>query len=585
MESKVQEKISDKEQQNVAGEGAFIHDVAAVSSLGHDISSIDIFAQSQLAQTLEKPIPCLFHALPLFAVEQRKNDLYIILSQVISQLIEQLSLTQKQLSETSLFLGSSSLDIVNVQSDENKAIWLNTLDKINLYLVEKFKLSALHFTFNTACTSSSNALIYANRLLKSKQIKYALVVGCEFYNELTLRGFMSLELLSDRALFAFSQQRDGMVLGEGVGALFLSKQAKVNNSKPLLQVLDGYSSCDTYSLTSTQEDGNKIAEVINSALELSKLTIEDIDVVKVHGTASPASDQAEAQALKSLAIVEKKLFALKPFIGHTLGACGALELALLVQLIKLNKIPVSEYMTEHELILPILSTPISFENVNYILANHCGFGGNNAAIVLKKLSNEVNSDCRKKQLIAHKMNRDIKLSRLAQHQLVISNDIPTKAVRKQVKQVTGFEVRRMDNFTLIALQAIYEMITELKAGYELQGRTFHLNQYNLGLYGVADYFSVELLQSLVVDCERDEEVRPLDFISTVGNAANFYIAKQFKVNGVNIFTGASEHALENISSLAGYDLSHDIVDLAIIVHWQQQANSLKCSTQLMVNKH
>ncbi|TPH12223.1 beta-ketoacyl synthase N-terminal-like domain-containing protein [Litorilituus lipolyticus] len=579
----MQEKTQSKEQQVMEDDGTYIHDVAAVSSLGHGIASLDLFSHSQLAQTIEKPIPCLFHALPLFAVEQRKNDLYIILSQVVSQLIERLSLTQEQLRETSLFLGSSSLDIVNVQSDENRVIWLSTLDKINLYLVEKFKLNALHFTFNTACTSSSNAVIYANRLLKSKQVKYALVVGCEFYNELTLRGFMSLELLSDRALFAFSQQRDGMVLGEGVGALFLSSQAKINNSKPLLQVLDGYSSCDTYSLTSTQEDGNKIVEVINRALALSNLTIEDIDVVKVHGTASPASDQAEAQALKSFALEEKKLFALKPFIGHTLGACGALELALLVQLIKLNKIPVSEYMTEHELILPILSTQISFENVNYILTNHCGFGGNNAAIVLKKLSYLESTFFSDKQPIIES-NTVSTLNIIAQHQLAISNDMPTKAVRKQVKQVTGFEVRRMDSFTLIALQTIHEMITQLAVDYELQGKPFHLTQYNLGLYSVADYFSVELLQSLIVDCEKGEEVRPLDFISTVGNAANFYIAKQFQVNGVNIFTGASEHALENITSLASYDLSHDIVDMAIIVHWQQQANSLECFTQLITNK-
>lgn len=586
----------------------YIHAAASISSLGQGVSGADAFTKAQHVSRLSAPIDCYFQGIPLpaitlgraseeplkgegegtldntlhddlektvTAINENYQRIYHLLSQTIDQIIDEQSLTALQLAQTSLFLGSSSMDIGAIVSDDEKIIWLTYLDHLNQYLITKYGLHSLNFTFSTACTSSANALIYACRLLKTGQINKALVIGCEFYNQLTLQGFSCLELLSEKGLHAFSQDRDGMILGEGVGALLLSTQAEGNEQ---LALLDGYSSCDTYSLTSTAEDGSKIAEVITKALAVSGVSATDINLIKAHGTASPASDRAEVQALSSLFSTKIDALVLKPFIGHTLGACGVLEIALLSELVKQDFMPVPEYAiaknkrAENDvsnLLWPLVNPNQSFAEIDYILANHCGFGGNNAALVLKNITDKKSNQ---KEVI---QTKPAEIQTLANAQVSYDATITNKILRKQIKQITGFEVRRKDNFTLIALQALQSLFNTKEA------QAIDLANAQLGLYGVGDYFSVELLQSLVLSVEQGEDVKPLDFISSVGNSANFYLAKQFDITGVNLFTGASQEAINKTQLLAQSDLALGLVDYAVLVHWQQDEVTRLCQVSLL----
>ncbi|MCP4324829.1 MAG: hypothetical protein GY787_23865, partial [Alteromonadales bacterium] len=377
----------------------FINASVALSALGQGIEKLTSLENAEQLTRLPEPLNCYYQAIPLAPLEESYQRIYQLLSDAVEQVIVQQSLTCEQLAQTSLFLGSSSMDIGAVTSDAERAIWLSKLDRLNLYLIKKYSLSAVNFTFSTACTSSSNALIYATRLVRGGQVKQALVVGCEFYNQLTLKGFSSLELLSEQGLFPFSPKRDGMVLGEGVAALLLSQQRSDNSC---LAMMDGYSSCDSYSLTTTEEDGSKIGEVIEKSLQLSGLMAQDIQLIKAHGTASVASDIAEANAINRIFARQVPSLVLKPFIGHTLGACGVLEVALLVDLIKQDIMPVPAYMQKspsevtlqngvkelNDSLLTFVSSKKSFKAVNQILANHCGFGGNNAAFILSNLMSD-----------------------------------------------------------------------------------------------------------------------------------------------------------------------------------------------------
>ncbi|PKG82519.1 hypothetical protein CXF85_13630 [Colwellia sp. 75C3] len=571
----------------------FIIGSASLSVLGQGAANLVTYANGQTLHRLAQPLNCYYQAIPLAPIEESYQRIYKLLSEVIEQVITEQSLTVEQLALTSLFLGSSSMDIGAVVSQSDQAIWLSKLDRINAYLVKKYGLNDLHFTFSTACTSSSNALIYATRLVRTGEVKTALVIGCEFYNQLTLKGFNSLELLSEQGLHAFSKHRDGMVLGEGVGALLLSNQA---NDECCLAIMDGYSSCDSYSLTTTEEDGSKISEVIVKSIKLSGITAQNIQLIKAHGTASLASDQAEANALERVFGKKTPALALKPFIGHTLGACGVLELALLVDLVKQDIMPVPDYVqsldqdvidksskkhnteasTGH--LLTFVSAQQSFKNIDYILANHCGFGGNNAAFVLKNLTAQNTVMSIDKPNAHSKVNLDVDIDVIAQNFVEYDAKLSAKVLRKQVKQLTGFEVRRMDSFTLIALQALHDLFENE------QVKSLNLDKNQLGLYGVGDYFSVALLQSLVLSIEEGEDVRPLDFISSVGNSANFYLAKQFNIRGVNLFTGASSEAIERTQKLAKTDLALGIVDYAILVHWQQNEDISQCAVSLFKQK-
>jgi len=573
----------------------FINASASLSALGQGAENLTVFVNAEKLGRLPEPLNCYYQAIPLAPIEESYQRIYQLLSNVIEQVITHRSLTPEQLAQTSLFLGSSSLDICAVSSDSERAIWLTKLDHINLYLIKKYGLNSVNFTFSTACTSSSNALIYATRLVRTGQIKQALVIGCEFYNQLTLKGFCSLELLSEHGLFPFSKHRDGMILGEGVAALLLSQQCSDNSC---LAMMDGYSSCDSYSLTTTEEDGSKIGEVIDKSLQLSGLVAQDIQLIKAHGTASVASDRAEANAINRVFGKQTPTLVLKPFIGHTLGACGVLEVALLVELIKQDIMPVPAYMQklseeamveddEGELadsLLAFVSQQHSFKKINHILANHCGFGGNNAAFVLKNLMSDThhsdtcqifNEACNETSTKTEQEISSFELQEIALSLVEYESSLTGKELRKEVKQKTGFEVRRMDTFTLIALQAMYELFEKESV------KALSLNEHQLGLYGVGDYFSIELLQSLVLSIEEGEDVRPLDFISSVGNSANFYLAKQFNISGVNLFTGASSDAIERTQALAQNDLALGIIDCGIVVHWQQNEHSCQCVARLL----
>lgn len=310
-----------------------------------------------------------------------KERIFQSLFDVIDALINKSKLTSEQLSDTAIFFGSSSMDIAEIKSSRHSSIWLTPLDNITRKIVQRYKLNQLSYSFNTACTSSANAIIYATRFLKAKRIKRAIILGCEFYNELTINGFSSLDLLSKQSLLAFSKNRSGMVLGEGVGALVLSTQTESIND---LEILSGYSACDTFSLTASNNDGSHIASVIKKAIALADLNVSDINLIKVHGTASPSSDDAEFNALTSIFKTVPPIMALKPFTGHTLGACAAIETAITHNLLNKNNIPTPEYAKEQKnSLLAFVSSATNINQYQYMLHNYSGFGGNNAAIILK----------------------------------------------------------------------------------------------------------------------------------------------------------------------------------------------------------
>ncbi|KXI29310.1 beta-ketoacyl synthase N-terminal-like domain-containing protein [Paraglaciecola hydrolytica] len=325
----------------------------------------------------------LFYAMDKLAIDVTEKRLFKALSASLKALIQQSGLSSQELSQTALLLGSTSLDIGTLTPDTEKAIGLPKIDRLSQYLQLEIGLHPLHMVINTACTASINAVIYGKKLIEQAGFKHVIVIGCEFYNQLTLAGFDSLDLLSQKHLKCFHQQRDGLLLGEGIGALLLSEEKP--QKLPCYRILQGHSSCDTYSLTMTAEDGSHIQSVLHSAISQSGLSTSDIDLVKVHGTATYNNDIAEYHALQRCFTTPAPIFALKPYIGHTLGACGAIEMALMDRLLQQDYLPVPEYVEQESELIMLAFAPKTKPLRDYknVLINHCGFGGNNAAIVLE----------------------------------------------------------------------------------------------------------------------------------------------------------------------------------------------------------
>lgn len=314
------------------------------------------------------------------------DRIFSIIDSVIDQALSDAGIEPEQLKRAGVFLGSTSFDMCQSEmaikaterTDHDIAENTPSFTELGHYIQQRFSISGPMYIFNTACTSSANALMYAADFIRAGNIEHALVLGLEFYNEVTALGFSSLELISRDGMRPFDPERDGLYLGEGCGALILSSQPADKG----FEFIAGDSYGENYSITASNPDGEAVKKVINGALQQAGITSDKIAIVKAHGTASLSNDDAEFAGLRS-AFSESipPIVSLKPIIGHTLGACGINELILFLHSLKnQNIITYSSDVNQHADLSFAVDEDIPPKG--FYLLNYFGFGGNNTALVI-----------------------------------------------------------------------------------------------------------------------------------------------------------------------------------------------------------
>ena len=253
-------------------------------------------------------------------------------------------------------------------------------------LQKQWGLCGPAYSFATACTSSANATLYAHHLIQAGKIDYAIVLGYEFFNHTTALGFSGLNLISKKKMRPFEADRDGLMLGEACSALILGKA----DSHHPVSLCGGATLGDTHSLTAANPDGTSICEVMQKALLNAQRTPGDIQIIKAHGTASLMNDEAEAAGIVQL--FEQNIpaiIALKPYIGHTLGACGTSEIAVLMACFSKGFSPANPNFSGSDLGIQLNTHIQSLKHDTTFLLNYFGFGGNNTSLVLRVKSQQV----------------------------------------------------------------------------------------------------------------------------------------------------------------------------------------------------
>ncbi|MGO2074073.1 MAG: hypothetical protein ACTH3B_02670 [Pseudoalteromonas sp.] len=163
------------------------------------------------------------------------------------------------------------------------------------------------------------------------------------------------------------------------------------------------------------------------------------------------------------------------------------------------------------------------------------------------------------------------MKELASSLVSIDKSQDIKSLRLLIKQETALPVRRMDTFTLIALLAVYRAKGNLTLSK------------SCGLYSCADYFSSELMQSMLIDVKNKNAIKPLSFVASVGNAANYYLASAYSITGPNVFLGSSKDAMTKNQFLAQTDMDTEIVDQAIMLEWQEDAKKRQCKVKIIAS--
>ncbi len=261
------------------------------------------------------------------------------------------------------------------------AVPLAGFGQVSRYLRHEHGLAGADFLFNTACTSSANALLVAAAAIEAGRCDRALVVGVELGNLTTLAGFCGMQLLADDCMRPFDRRRNGLVLGEGCGAIVLrAASADVGG----VFVAGGASGCDTFSISTSNPDGSRIAAVMREALTSAGIEVDAIAAIKAHGTASPMNDDAEAAGMRQVFADMPPFVALKSSIGHTLGACGATETAFIVAALRAGVLPPTAGFAEYDDRLGVRpQVSARPAGAGYYMLNFFGFGGNNASVILE----------------------------------------------------------------------------------------------------------------------------------------------------------------------------------------------------------
>jgi 3-oxoacyl-[acyl-carrier-protein] synthase-1 len=289
-----------------------------------------------------------------------------------------------------IFVGSSAFsvskseaqyrELLKSRPDAACALPLAGFQHIAGVLQDSLGIQGDTYAFNTACTAAANALMMAQRMLEMGRYKHALVVGLELANATTLSGFSGLQLIATE-LKPFDLKRGGIVLGEGIGAVLLSTQGRAGQTR--LQA--GAANIDTYSVTTANPDGSSIAALQQGLLQRAGLLPEKIRGIKAHGTASPMNDTGEALGMRRTFSALPPICALKPYIGHTLGACGVNELVLFAAALQLGRFPATLGFETQDPALKIHPSPVVGEApAGHYLLNYFGFGGHNTALLLEQ---------------------------------------------------------------------------------------------------------------------------------------------------------------------------------------------------------
>ncbi len=259
-----------------------------------------------------------------------------------------------------------------------------------------------NFATVSACASSNNALIDAFNYIRLGMADAIVAGGAEAaVYPAGVGGFNSMKALSTRndepqkASRPMSGSRDGFVIGEGAAALVLEEleHAKARGAKIYAEVAGGGMSADAYHITATHPEGLGATLVMENALRDAGMKPEDIDYINLHGTSTPVGDVSEAKAVKKVFgdhAYKLNLSSTKSMTGHLLGAAGALEAVFTVKAVTDNVVPPTinheegDEDPEIDYNMNWTFNKAQEREINAALSNTFGFGGHNAALIIKK---------------------------------------------------------------------------------------------------------------------------------------------------------------------------------------------------------
>jgi 3-oxoacyl-(acyl-carrier-protein) synthase len=249
-------------------------------------------------------------------------------------------------------------------------------------------LKGLVTTISTACSSAANAIMIGARLIESGQLDRVIVGGTDALSKFTINGFKTLMILSDTYNTPFDNNRKGLNLGEAAAYLVLESDEVVKKeNKRVLAYVAGFANAnDAFHQTASSENGEGAFLAMQKAFKTSELNPSDIDYINAHGTATPNNDLSEGRSLiRIFGDSVPDFSSTKAFTGHTLAAAAAIEAVYSVLAIQNNVVyPNLNFKTPMEEFDLLPQTALKQKEINNVLSNSFGFGGNCSTVLFSK---------------------------------------------------------------------------------------------------------------------------------------------------------------------------------------------------------
>ncbi len=247
-------------------------------------------------------------------------------------------------------------------------------------------------TTNTACTSGSQAIGFAYEAIKNGSQDLMIAGGAEELSAADAAVFDTLFAASGRndtphlTPVAYDKNRDGLVIGEGAGALILEEyEHAMQRGAEIFAEIVGFGT-NTDGTHITQPNRATMTEALRLALRDADLCPDVIGYVNAHGTATSQGDVAESGATFDVFQRPVPISTLKNYIGHTLGACGAIEAWLSINMAREHWFAPNINLVE----LAPDCAPLDYitgsgrdMTVEYLMSNNFAFGGINTSLIFK----------------------------------------------------------------------------------------------------------------------------------------------------------------------------------------------------------
>lgn len=288
-----------------------------------------------------------------------------------------------QMMETGRMQGVTSTTYIQMMSHTGAV-------NIGLY----FGLKGRVVPTSSACTSGSQAIGYAYEAIRFGRQALMVAGGSEELSPASVAVFDALFATStrnDTPQFTprpFDKGRDGLVVGEGAATLVLEDldHARARGAKVYAEIVGFGCNSDGSHVTQPEEDTMAVA--MRLALDDAALPSSAIGYVNGHGTATDRGDVAETQATRQVFGRAMPISSLKSYFGHTLGACGAIEAWLSIEMMRHGWYAPTINLDEPDPACGELDYLVGAGRemeCEYVMTNNFAFGGINTSLILKQL--------------------------------------------------------------------------------------------------------------------------------------------------------------------------------------------------------